>query len=505
MDRNGKILIVDDESEIAIALARVVRREGLTAILANDGPAALQLIRAESPDVLLVDFKMPGMDGMDVMRRAKRLDEDLPVILITAFAGVRGAVEAMQAGAHDYLAKPFTHEEVIRVVLRALGERQLKRPLKTLSRTFCRSGLLREIMGPSDEVGRLIAEIDRVAKSNFSVVILGETGSGKEVVARAIHQSGPRAEGPFVPVDCGAIPDTLLESELFGYERGAFTGANQQRSGKLEAARGGTLFLDEVSNQPLLAQAKLLRALQEKVIYRVGGTQAISTDARVLAASNDDLQRMVETGSFRRDLYFRLNEFTIRIPPLRERKEDLPYLAKRFLDLTNAELSKAVDGFSRSALDVMLAYDWPGNVRQLRSIVRRAELDLERKVLCEVSPRQVQREDAVWIKYRDGRLAEGNTVSYRVELIFPVRALDDYNPIADKARRPSLVGPLDVRISRYANAMPRRQEIASRCGEAPDSTGSRRARRGADLRSEGTDDRRLRADSVSRGIRSFRY
>jgi len=319
MDRNGKILIVDDESEIAIALARVVRREGLTAILANDGPAALQLIRAESPDVLLVDFKMPGMDGMDVMRRAKRLDEDLPVILITAFAGVRGAVEAMQAGAHDYLAKPFTHEEVIRVVLRALGERQLKRPLKTLSRTFCRSGLLREIMGPSDEVGRLIAEIDRVAKSNFSVVILGETGSGKEVVARAIHQSGPRAEGPFVPVDCGAIPDTLLESELFGYERGAFTGANQQRSGKLEAARGGTLFLDEVSNQPLLAQAKLLRALQEKVIYRVGGTQAISTDARVLAASNDDLQRMVETGSFRRDLYFRLNEFTIRIPPLRER------------------------------------------------------------------------------------------------------------------------------------------------------------------------------------------
>jgi two-component system nitrogen regulation response regulator GlnG len=375
MDRmNGKILIVDDESEIALALAHVVRREGLTAVVASDGPAALQSIRAESPDVLLVDFKMPGMDGMEVMRRAKRLDEDLPVILITAFAVVRGAVEAMRAGAHDYLAKPFTHQEVIRVVLRALGERQLKRRLKTLSGAVCQDGPLREILGPSEAVGRVIADVDRVAHSNFSVVILGETGSGKEVVARAIHQSGPRAEGPFIPLDCGAIPETLVESELFGHERGAFTGANQQKSGKFEAARGGTLFLDEVSNLPLLSQVKLLRALQEKVIYRVGGTRPISTDARVLAASNDDLQRMAESGSFRRDLYFRLNEFTIRIPPLRERKEDLPYLAKRFLDLTNAELSKAVDGFSRSALEAMLAYDWPGNVRQLRSVVRRAAL-----------------------------------------------------------------------------------------------------------------------------------
>jgi DNA-binding NtrC family response regulator len=371
---NGKILIVDDESEIALALAHLVRREGLTAVLAGDGPAALQLIGAEPPDVLLVDFKMPGMDGVEVMRRAKRLDEDLPVILITAFAEVRGAVDAMRAGAHDYLAKPFNHPEVIRVVLRALGERDLKRRLKTLSSERRQNGPLREILGPSEAVGRLIADLDRVAKSNFSVVILGETGSGKEVVARAIHQSGSRSEGPFVPLDCGAIPEPLLESELFGHERGAFTGANQQKAGKFEAARGGTLFLDEISNLPLPSQAKLLRALQEKVIYRVGGTRPISTDARLLAASNDDLQRMAESGSFRRDLYFRLNEFTIRIPPLRERKEDLPYLAKRFLDITNTELSKAVKGFSRPALQAMLAYGWPGNVRQLRSVVRRAVL-----------------------------------------------------------------------------------------------------------------------------------
>jgi two-component system nitrogen regulation response regulator GlnG len=280
----------------------------------------------------------------------------------------------MRAGAHDYLAKPFNHQEVIRVVLRALGERHLKRRSKTLSSEIRQNGSLREILGPSEAVGRLIADVSRVAKSNFSVVILGETGSGKEVVARAIHQSGPRSGSPFIPLDCGAIPETLLESELFGYERGAFTGATQQKVGKFEAARGGTLFLDEISNLPLPSQAKLLRALQEKVIYRVGGARPIPTDARLLAASNDDLQRLAQSGSFRRDLYFRLSEFTIRIPPLRERKEDLPYLAQRFLDITNDELSKAVKGFSRPALQALLAYAWPGNVRQLRSVVRRAVL-----------------------------------------------------------------------------------------------------------------------------------
>jgi DNA-binding NtrC family response regulator len=372
---SGKVLIVDDESEIASALAHLVRREGLTAVLASDGPAALEMIGAEPPDVVLLDYRMPGMDGMEVMRRAKRLDQTLPVILMTAFAGVRGAVEAMRAGAHDYLAKPFNHQEVMRVVRRALGERALRPSLKSGA-----GGSLRETLGPSEAVSRLLADVARVALSNFSVVILGETGSGKEVVARAIHDSGRRSAGPFVPLDCGAIPETLLESELFGHERGAFTGASQQKPGKFETARGGTLFLDEISNLPLPSQAKLLRALQEKVIYRVGGTHAIPTDARVVAASNDDLRRMAETGSFRRDLYFRLNEFTIRIPPLRERKDDIPHLAKRFLDLTNAELSKAVTGFAPAAMQAMLAYAWPGNVRQLRSIVRRAVLLSDRVV-----------------------------------------------------------------------------------------------------------------------------
>jgi two-component system nitrogen regulation response regulator GlnG len=213
-----------------------------------------------------------------------------------------------------------------------------------------------------------------VAKSNFSIVILGETGSGKEEVARAIHEAGARSAAPFVPVDCGAIPETLLEGELFGHERGAFTSANSRQSGKFEAARGGTLFLDEISNIPLGSQAKLLRALQEKSIYRIGSSRPLTVDVRVLAASNLDLETLCSTGAFRRDLYFRLNEFTVRVPPLRERKEDIVYLGQRFLDITNVELEKFVRGFSDAAIEVMLAYHWPGNVRQLRSTVRRAVL-----------------------------------------------------------------------------------------------------------------------------------
>jgi two-component system nitrogen regulation response regulator GlnG len=319
-------------------------------------------------------MKLPDMDGMQIMKGAKALDEDLPVILITGYPEIRDAVAAMRAGAHDYLAKPLKHHEVLRVVFRALNERALKRKLRRLSCQIEDESSLRESMGPSSVVKRLIADVSRVAATNFSVLILGETGSGKELVARAIHQSSPRCRASFMAVDCGAIPETLLESELFGHEKGAYTGADKQRNGKIEMAHGGTLFLDEISNMPLGSQAKLLRVLQDKMICRVGGTQAINTDVRVLAASNRDLQCLGETGAFRPDVYFRLNEFTIWVPALRERQEDILYLAKRFVDLTNIELQKNVRGFTQSAVDALLACDWPGNVRQLRSAIRRAVL-----------------------------------------------------------------------------------------------------------------------------------
>jgi len=371
---NGRILIVDDEQEICKNLSLLIQKEGFATLMAHDGHAALKMIAAETPDVMMSDIRMPGMDGMELLKETKKLDPDIPVIMITGYAGIHGAVEAMKAGAHDYLAKPFNHHEVIRVVHRALAERELKRKIKHLSNQLQDTMSLSSMMGPSDAIRRIISDVNRVAKSDFSVVILGETGSGKELVAKAIHNASPRSGSHFVPVDCGAIPETLLESELFGHEKGAFTGAHRQKPGKLEAAKGGSLFLDEILNMPVGSQAKLLRVLQERKVYRVGGTNPLSVDVRLLVASNKDLESAVAAGSFRRDLFYRLNEFTIKIPPLRERKEDIPYLAKRFLDATNLDLDKNVAGLSESAINTLLTFDWPGNVRQLRSLIRRAVL-----------------------------------------------------------------------------------------------------------------------------------
>lgn len=370
---SGKILIVDDEYAICELLAHLVSREGLSPLVALDGNAALKLIAFEAPDVLIVDLRLPDMSGLEVMQGAKELDNDLPVILITAHAEVRGAVEAIKFGAHDYLAKPFKHEEVMRVILRAINERRLKQDLKNTSNQV-RQIELQDVMGESDSIKRLAVDVSRVARSTFTVLIQGETGTGKEAIAHALHQASSRSKGPFVPVDCGAIPETLIESHLFGYEKGAFTGAQSQTHGTFEAASGGTLFLDEISNLSLSSQSKLLRVLQERAIYRVGGTKSIPVDARLVAASNHDLQTMVESGSFRSDLFFRLNEFAIRVPALRERKEDVLFLAKRFCDITSIELKKTPPQFSQSAIAALLAYDWPGNVRQLRSSIRRAVL-----------------------------------------------------------------------------------------------------------------------------------
>lgn len=370
----ARILIVDDEQYICKILSRMMENQGFDALTAYEGETALKMIRSEIPDVLLLDFMMPGINGMEVMKYAKELDPDLPVVMITAYANIQGAVEAIRAGAHNYLAKPFQHVEVIEVVNRALAERDLKQKLKSLSDQAEGPLSLRKMMGPSKVIGSLVAEVKRVAKTDFTVVIQGETGSGKELVAQAIHQNSLRAGGPLVAIDCGAIPEGLLESELFGHEKGAFTGAFSRKIGKFEAAKGGTLLMDEISNLPVSSQGKILRTLQEKKICRLGSTKPLDVDIRLLVACNQDLTTVVESGAFREDLFYRLNEFTIRVPTLRERKKDIPYLAKRFLDITNLALHKNVKGFSEPALRTLLAYSWPGNVRQFRSIIRRAVL-----------------------------------------------------------------------------------------------------------------------------------
>ena len=370
----AQVMIVDDDEEICSTLSLLMKREGFTTLKAFDGETALKKIGVEAPDVLMVDVNMPKVDGMEVLRRAKEINPSMPVILITGYAEVPGAVEAIKAGANDYLAKPFDNNDVIRVVRRAVVEGGRERKLKSHNNQFKESCPLRKAMGPSDSIKRLASEVNQVAQSDFTVVILGETGSGKELVAQAIYHASSRSKAPFIPIDCGAIPETLLESELFGHEKGAFTGALFKKPGKIEGAQGGTLFLDEISNMSQGSQAKLLRVIQDRTFYRLGGTKSLKVDLRLLAASNKDLEPLVQSGAFRRDLFFRLSEFTITIPPLRERKEDIPYLARRFLDITNVELNKKVKGFSESAIEMLLDFEWPGNARQLRSVIRRAVL-----------------------------------------------------------------------------------------------------------------------------------
>jgi DNA-binding NtrC family response regulator len=367
-----RVLIVDDDRDISSLLSALMDQEGLTSMMAHDGETALGMVARARPDMMLVDVKMPGIDGMEVLKRVRETNPHLPVILITAYAEVPASVAAMRAGAFDYLAKPFDHSEVVRVVRAALAEGERRR--RSHTEEIAADNCLRVMMGPSDAITRIIREVNRVAQSDFSVIIQGETGSGKELVARALHQLSRRDGGPFIPLDCGAIPETLIESELFGYQKGAFTGATGPKAGKFEAAQGGTLFLDEIGNLPLASQTRLLRVLHEKAVLRLGATRPIKIEVRLLTASNQELQGLVASGQMREDLFFRLNEFTITIPPLRHRKDDIPYLAKRFMDITNKELKKNVQRFSEYSLEALMSYNWPGNVRQLRSVIRRAVL-----------------------------------------------------------------------------------------------------------------------------------
>ena len=373
--KNGaQVLIVDDSRGMCDTLSVTMQRAGLRPKVAHSGQTALGLIRSQPPDIVLLDVKMPGMDGIEVLRRAKRLDRGLPVVMITGCSESRKIVNAMKAGAFDYLVKPFGDQDLMNVIRNALAERdEDRKPTDNVNKLRGISAL-RSLMGSSVAISDMISAVARVAESDFSVVLIGETGTGKELVALAIHEASFRSRAAFVPVDCGAIPESLMESELFGHERGSFTGAIHQKQGKFEVARNGTLFLDEILNMPLSSQAKLLRSIQERTICRVGGTKPLMIDTRIVVASNKDLDTEAAAGSFRRDLFFRLDEFTIRIPPLRERTDDIPLLAKQFFDITNAELNKNVRGISESALDCLLTYDWPGNVRQLRSVIRRALL-----------------------------------------------------------------------------------------------------------------------------------
>lgn len=368
MSDPARILIIDDQEDGRWVLSAIVREESMTPLEARNGKEALQRILADSPDVVLLDIRMPDMDGMQVLKEVRKSDLRTPVIIFTAYGTIGQAVEALKCGAYDYLTKPFNNDDVVRSIRMALGERSMTNEVRRPHAVHSLHGT----MGPSHCVARLVDQVERVADTNLSVIIAGESGVGKELVARAIHERSRRASSKFVAVDCGSLPDGLLENELFGHEDGAYTGAGRASPGKFEVASRGTLLLDEIGNLPFSAQAALLRTLQEKKVCRVGGVESIPVDARVLAATNQDIPSLIEAGKFRADLHYRLAEFELNVPPLRDRKEDIPFLAKRFVDQTNGENGFHVQGLSERTLSLLQAYDWPGNVRELRNVIRRA-------------------------------------------------------------------------------------------------------------------------------------
>jgi len=366
------LLVADDDPAVRESLERTLKREGYRVVVASDGQAGLEQLKAGGVDLVLADLKMPGLSGLELLRAVKTVAPDVDVIMLTAFGTVEEAVQAMKDGAYDFLTKPFQRAQLIRLIRKALERRALIAENRALQQRL--DDLLRQgtVIGTSPAFQRMMTLIEQVAPSSATVLIEGESGSGKELAARAIHERSARRAGPFVAVNCAALPETLLESELFGYEKGAFTGATGRKEGRFELADGGTLFLDEVADLSPVTQPKILRVLQEGEFDRVGGSKTLRVDVRIVAATNQDLAQLVREKRFREDLYYRLNVITITVPPLRERREDIPLLAHHFLRVYAAKNNRRLETFNDEALGRLEAYAWPGNVRELENAVERA-------------------------------------------------------------------------------------------------------------------------------------
>jgi DNA-binding NtrC family response regulator len=370
--RMGKVLIIDDDSDLRSVVGDVLKDEGFDITESPDGKTALSVIRKNMPDVVLVDLKMSGMNGIEVMQEIRKLDARLPVIVMTAYGDIPTAVEAIRQGAYDFIIKPPDFDKLIVTLQRAVELRKLEMEVDRFSAAFDLS--LEQMFGKSPAMRNVISQITQVAGTNLSVVIQGETGTGKSFIAHAIHNVSKRAHNPFVRVDMGLIPDTLFESELFGYRRGAFTGADKHKVGYFENAHAGTIFIDEIENIPLHIQGKLLSVLDERRIYPLGSTTPVNIDVRVVAATNRDIKECVANKSFRKDLFYRVGEFIINIPPLRERAEDIPFFVNKFILDACTELNRQIREITVDALDLMMHHAWVGNVRELKNVVRKAVL-----------------------------------------------------------------------------------------------------------------------------------
>src|SRR5262245_39418480 len=380
LDRpRGRILVVDDEANARAALSEILREEGYTTETAADGFKALGKLEEFAPDVVLTDLKMPGLDGIGLMEKAQAISSDATFVVMTAFGSISNAVEAVKKGAYNYLTKPLDFQVLAVVVGRAVERARLVQENGKLRDRLRERNAFGHVIATHPSMIKLVRLVEQVAPSRASVLIQGETGTGKELIAEMIHRASPRAKAPLVRLNCAALSESLLESELFGHEKGAFTGAIARREGRFEQAAGGTVFLDEVSEIPLATQVKLLRFLQERTFERVGGNETLKVDVRVIAATNRDLRQRIAQGQFREDLFYRLNVVTLEIPPLRDRASDINELAAFFLRRYAQENGKRIEGLSDDALRALSGYAWPGNVRELENAIERAV------VLCEGS------------------------------------------------------------------------------------------------------------------------
>jgi DNA-binding NtrC family response regulator len=392
------ILIVEDEAKMRRLLELNLGEEGFTTFSAEDAETGLKLLRENSIDLVLTDLKLPGMDGLEFLQAVKRQNAALPVVVMTAFGSVETAVEAMKAGASDYVLKPFSLAEMRLVIRKELDVHNLREENRSLREALGKKYSHPNIVARSAKMQEVLATVERIAPTNSTVLLGGESGVGKDLIARAIHEKSKRVRGPFLKINSTAIPENLLESELFGYEKGAFTGAAASKPGKFELADKGTLFLDEIGDVPPATQVKLLRVLQEREFERLGGTKTIKVDVRLVAATNRDLRAALEEGTFREDLYYRLNVVPIDIAPLRERKEDIPDLVNLFITRFCGDSGKTIEGITQQAMQILVNYHWPGNVRELQNIVERG---------CALAKGSVLRPDDIHLDTRPAKAGNG--------------------------------------------------------------------------------------------------